>query len=189
MELYRLPQIVDKGKKRVGRGRGSGRGKTAGRGTKGQKARGKVKAGFEGGQTRLIKRLPLRRGIGNPKMSKKPLVVNLKYLNILPKGTIVDLETLIAKKIVDEKEARVSGVKILGEGEPETSLTVHLPTSNSAKAKIEKAGGKVEFPKTKKEIKETKATKETKEPRPKKRALESKTKKAARKPKPRKVKK
>lgn len=159
MELYQLPSIVEKGKKRVGRGRGSGRGKTAGRGTKGQKARGKVKVGFEGGQTRLIKRLPLRRGMGNPKVSKKPLIVNLKYLTSLPKGTVVDLEMLIAKKIVDEKEARSSGIKILGEGELKTAITVRLPASNSAKAKIEKAGGKVEFPQKTGDEKESKAEK------------------------------
>lgn len=175
MELHTMPQIVEKGKKRAGRGRGSGRGKTAGRGTKGQRARGKVKAGFEGGQTRLIKRLPLRRGIGNPKASKKPLVVNLKYLGSLPKGTVVDLETLVAKKIVDEKEARVSGVKVLGEGDLKTALIIHLPTSNSAKAKIEKAGGKVEFPKITKEKEETKV-KEVRKIRRTKKTRETKSK-------------
>ncbi|OGD85737.1 50S ribosomal protein L15, partial [Candidatus Curtissbacteria bacterium RBG_16_39_7] len=105
MELSQLPKIVRKRKKRLGRGPGSGRGKTAGRGTKGQKARGRIRAGFEGGQTPLIKRLPLRRGKGNPKISKKPLVVNLKVLNLLPKDFLVDLENLVKEKIVEERQA------------------------------------------------------------------------------------
>jgi len=143
MDLSNLPKIVKKRKKRLGRGLGSGRGKTAGRGTKGQKARGKVRAGFEGGQTPLIKRLPLRRGKGNPKISRKPLAVNLKILNSLPKNTTVDLENLIKAKIVDEKDARLFGVKILGDGEIKVPLTISLPVSKSARKKIEQAGGKI----------------------------------------------
>ena len=145
MELSQLPKIVRKRKKRLGRGPGSGRGKTAGRGTKGQKARGRIRAGFEGGQTPLIKRLPLRRGKGNPKISKKPLVVNLKVLNLLPKDFLVDLENLVKEKIVEERQARLFGVKILGDGEIKIPLTIKLPISGKAKKKIEEAGGKVIF--------------------------------------------
>lgn len=67
MELFNLPKLKGKSKKkkRLGQGLGSGKGKTAGRGHKGQKARGKVAVGFEGGQLKLIKRLPFMRGIGN----------------------------------------------------------------------------------------------------------------------------
>lgn len=149
MELANLPQIVGKRKKRVGRGYGSGRGKTAGRGTKGQKARGKVRLGFEGGQTPLIKRLPLRRGKGNPKIGKKPLVVNLKVLNLLPKNFLVNIENLAKAKIVDEDQARSFGVKILGDGEINVPLTVNLPVSKKAQQKIEAAGGKVVWPEEK----------------------------------------
>ncbi|TSC54380.1 MAG: large subunit ribosomal protein L15 [Microgenomates group bacterium LiPW_16] len=144
MKLNELPKITKKPKKRVGRGAGSGRGKTAGRGTKGQKAREKIKLGFEGGQLPLIKRLPLKRGKGRNKPIKPgPIIVNVKYLNILPKNTEVDLETLIKARIVKEDEARSFGVKILGDGELLLPLTVKLPCSGGAKEKIEKAGGKV----------------------------------------------
>ena len=83
MKLESLPKITQKRRKRLGRGFGSGKGKTAGRGTKGQKAREKVKFGFEGGQLPLTKRLPLRRGKGrNKPLKPAPLIVNLKYLYI-----------------------------------------------------------------------------------------------------------
>lgn len=145
MELHKKIRVVARRKKRLGRGLSSGRGKTSGRGTKGQKARSKVRADFEGGQTRLIKRLPLRRGIGNSKITKKPLIINLKYLNILPKGSVVNLDLLIKSKIVEENQAYRFGVKILGDGKLNFPLTIAVPISHSAKAKIEKAGGKIEF--------------------------------------------
>lgn len=146
MELSKLSKTTTKSKKRVGRGYGSGRGKTAGRGTKGQKARGKVKLGFEGGQLPLIKRLPLQRGKGKFKSFKtKPLVVNVKLLNLLPKDEVVDLKTLVKYKILKEDEAKKFGVKILGDGELKKPLVVKLPCSKGAIKKIEKAGGKVEL--------------------------------------------
>lgn len=147
MKLSRLPAITKKSAKRVGRGIGSGRGKTAGRGTKGQKARGKLSIThphFEGGQRSLFKRLPLRRGKGNPKISKKPIVVNLKALNILPKNSQVDLDLLVKSQIVNSDDAEKYGVKILGDGQLNIPLTIKLPTSKSAAQKIQKAGGKVE---------------------------------------------
>lgn len=146
MKLNNLPKITKQRSKRIGRGQGSGKGKTGGRGTKGQNARGKLPithAHFEGGQRSLIKRLPLRRGKGNPKISKKPLCVNLEVLNLLPKGETVDLETLIKHGIVDKVDAKLYGVKILGDGSLTKALTITLPTSKSAARKIEKAGGKV----------------------------------------------
>jgi large subunit ribosomal protein L15 len=142
--LNRLPKITTKKKKRLGQGHGSGRGKTAGRGTKGQKARGKIPLSFEGGALPLIKRLPFRRGKGrNKSLKKKPIVINVKVLNLLPENSVVDIATLVKHKIVDEKEAREFGVKILGEGELAIPLTVKLPASKGAKEKIEKAGGKL----------------------------------------------
>lgn len=146
MKLESLPKIVKKRQKRVGRGAGSGRAKTAGRGTKGQNARGKLSIThphYEGGQRPLFKRLPYRRGKGNAKISKKPIVVNLKALNILAKNSEVDLEALIKSGIVDKNDAKVYGVKILGDGDINVPLTINLPISKSAAKKIEKSGGKV----------------------------------------------
>src|SRR3989344_9638157 len=111
MKLENLPGITDRKKKRLGQGHGSGRGKTGGRGTKGQKARGKISISFEGGALPLIKRLPFRRGKGkNKAFKKKPVVVNVKVLNLLKKDSIVDINTLIKNKIVDEKDAKMYGV-------------------------------------------------------------------------------
>ncbi|MBI2611301.1 50S ribosomal protein L15 [Candidatus Gottesmanbacteria bacterium] len=141
MELNKLPRLTTKAKKRLGRGHGSGRGKTAGRGTKGQKARGKLSLYFEGGQQPLIKRLPLKRGKDrNKPLSGKPFIVNIKYLNILPKNTIVNREILIKHGII-EKE--IEKIKILGDGELKVPLKISLPTSKSAALKIKKAGGSI----------------------------------------------
>lgn len=146
MKLNALPKITSKRKKRVGMGHGSGRVKTAGRGTKGQKARGKIPARFEGGALPLIKRLPMRRGRGRNKVfKKKPIAINVKLLNILPKNSIVDIKTLIEHMIVDKDDAYTYGVKILGDGELTFPLTVKLPLSKGAKKKIERAGGKIEY--------------------------------------------
>lgn len=145
MALNKLKKIKKSSKKRLGQGHGSGRGKTAGRGTKGQKARGKVPLYFEGGALPLIKRLPFRRGKGKNKVfKKKPMIVNIKVLSLLKKDSIVDIETLIKNKIVDEKDAKMYGVKILGEGDLKIPLIVKLPISKGAASKIKKAGGHVE---------------------------------------------
>lgn len=146
MQLSSLAKITKDRKRRVGRGHGSGRVKTAGRGTKGQKARGKIKLSFEGGALPLIKRLPFRRGKGKNKVFKKgPVIVNLKYLNLFSKDSLVDIDSLIKNKIVDEKDARSYGVKILGEGKINVSLLIKVPVSSGALKKIEKIGGKVEL--------------------------------------------
>lgn len=141
-----LPKITKRGKKRIGQGTGTGRGKTAGRGTKGQKARGKIRSTFEGGQLPLLKRLPMLRGRGrNKAFKKKPITLNVKFLNLLPKNTIVDIKTLIKHKIVNEMDAQTYGVKILGDGELSIPLTVKLRCSKGAKEKIEHAGGVIEI--------------------------------------------
>lgn len=145
MKLNNLEKTTTRKKKRIGMGHGSGKVKTAGRGTKGQKARGKIPLSFEGGALPLIKRLPLRRGKGKNKVfRKKPIIVNVKFLNILKKDSVVDLELLIKEKIVDLKEAREYGVKILGDGDIKVPLTIKLPISKNAAEKIKKAGGKTE---------------------------------------------
>lgn len=144
MDLSNLEKIVTKKKKRLGQGHGSGRVKTAGRGTKGQRARGKMPLYFEGGAIALIKRLPFRRGRGKNRSYKKtPVIVNIKALNLLPKNTLVDTKTLIDHKIIDKHDAKVYGVKILGDGEISIPLKISLPVSKSAAEKIKKAGGEM----------------------------------------------
>lgn len=145
MKLSKLPKITKRRKKRVGLGHGSGRMKTAGRGTKGQKARGKIPARFEGGALSIIKRLPMQRGRARNKVFKRrPIAINVKVLNTLSKNTIVDLNGLIKHNIIEKEDADIYGVKILGEGKLDVPLHVVLPCSKGARKKIEAAGGKVE---------------------------------------------
>lgn len=146
MKLDSLPKIKIRKKKRVGRGYGSGKGgHTVGRGQKGQKSRGKISPLFEGTKIKksLIKRLPLQRGKGKLKPGVKPLSVDLGKLEKLRAGTVVDVPTLIKEGVVP-KEADKLGLKILGNGKLEKKLTVKVPTTKGARAKIEKAGGKVD---------------------------------------------
>lgn len=144
MQLSSLSKITKVRKRRLGQGHGSGRGKTAGRGTKGQNARSSRPLTFEGGALPLIKRLPFLRGKGkNKSFKKKPIVINVKVLNLLKKDSVVDLKTLIENHIVDEKQAKVYGVKILGDGKISVPLVVKLPVSKNAKKKIEDAGGSI----------------------------------------------
>lgn len=142
MDLSKLPKIVAKSKKRLGRGHGSGKVKTSGRGTKGQKARDSIKAGFEGGQLALIKRLPLLRGKGrNGSQKKTVLAVSVTRLNKFSDGAKVDKESLIKAGIISEVGQKV---KIIGKEKLSVKLTVNLPCSAGAREAIEKAGGKVE---------------------------------------------
>ncbi len=143
MKLNELLKVTERPKKRVGRGIGSGKGKTSGRGTKGMKARGSVPRGFIGGTLPLYKRLPYVRGLGNPKRSVKPLTIKVSELNVFAKGAEVNLESVIAYKLVKEDVAKRRGIKIVDSGEIEKSLKITLPISAKAKAKIEKAGGQV----------------------------------------------
>lgn len=146
MKLQGLSKIKSKKSRRLGQGHGSGRGKTSGRGTKGQKARGKIPLSFEGGAVSLIKRLPFRRGRNKNKVfKKKPIIINVKALNLLPKESIVDIKTLVQNRLVDATQAKIYGVKILGEGILNIPLTVKLKTSKGAEKKIKKAGGKIDL--------------------------------------------
>ena len=127
--------------KRKGRGPGTGNGKTAGRGHKGQWARsgGGVRAGFEGGQMPLVRRLP-KRGFNNI-FAKNYAELNVGQLNVLENGTEVTYETLVAAGLVGKN---FDGVRILGKGELEKKLTVKVAgVSASAKEKIVAAGGEV----------------------------------------------
>ena len=147
MQLSNLSKVTARGKKALGRGIGSGKGKTAGRGQKGQKARGKIPAANVGAGLIWYKKLPYRRGYSrdgtNAVRSVKPVLVTLEQLNNLPPKTKLDLACLIDHKIVKGKEAQKKGVKILNRGELKVALTVELPVSKSAKQKIEQAGGEV----------------------------------------------
>lgn len=143
MKLHQLTKANLRSKKRVGRGLGSGKGKTGGRGTKGQKARGKVAPGFIGGTLPIYKRLPYLRGLGNPKQSPKPVPVPLSALASFKPGSKIDLQSLIDNKIVSERQANLVGVKIVGNGEIAKNLTIMVPITHSAAAKIKKAGGEI----------------------------------------------
>jgi large subunit ribosomal protein L15 len=130
-----------KSKKRVGRGIGSGHGKTAGRGTKGQHARNTVRPGFEGGQTPLHRRLPLKRGFRNP-FKKEYAIVNLGRLAQFEAGAVVTPELLVERRVIDKVK---DGVKILGDGELGHALTVRAHCfSKSAEEKLKALGGTAE---------------------------------------------
>ena len=144
MNLHELSPAAGSNAKpyRKGRGAGSGNGKTAGRGHKGQWARsgGGVRVGFEGGQMPLARRLP-KRGFHN--IFAKPLeAINVSALEKFEDGAEVTAEALLEKGILSKCQY---GVKILGNGDLTKKLTVRANAfSASAKAKIEKAGGKAE---------------------------------------------
>ena len=145
MKLHELQPAVGSVKdvKRIGRGHGSGHGKTAGKGHKGQWARsgGGVRPGFEGGQTSLARRMP-KRGFNNI-FATEYTVVNVADLEArFENGAVIDTEALIEAGLVTKV---LDGVKILGNGEVTKNFTVKAAKfSESAKAKIENAGGKAE---------------------------------------------
>lgn len=150
--LSNLKKTTIRPKKRLGRGQGSGKGKTSGRGTKGQKARENIKQTFEGGQLPLIKRLPFVRGRNkNRPVDFRPLIVNIKNLNIFPENSEITIESLVKLNIIRKDDAAKFGVKILGDGKIEKPLLIKLPISHKAQTKVEKAGGKVEWTKSKKQ--------------------------------------
>ena len=127
---------------RKGRGPGSGNGKTAGKGHKGQNARsgGGVRPGFEGGQIPLYRKLP-KRGFYN-QFGKTYAVVNVEVLNAFEDGAVVDETALLEIGAINEV---YDGIKVLGRGELGKKLTVKAKIfSETAKGKIEAAGGKIE---------------------------------------------
>jgi large subunit ribosomal protein L15 len=136
------PEGSRKKRKRVGRGVGSGHGKTACRGAKGQKARsgGGIKAGFEGGQMPLQRRLPKR---GFRPLSKKCFaIIHVRDLNRFPKDSVVEPELLLQTGLLRKKGDEV---KLLSDGELEHPLTIRVHRiSKSALRKVEAAAGKVE---------------------------------------------
>ncbi len=145
MKLHEIkPRINKKKKKRIGRGPGSGHGKTSCRGHKGQKARTgfELKAGFEGGQMPLIRRIP-KRGFTN-KFRKVYQIVNLGQLNqTFDKGALVTLEVLKEKGLISKINVPV---KVLGDGELDKPFVIKVHKfSKKAKEEIEKIGGKAEL--------------------------------------------
>ena len=140
-ELSPAPGSVREAK-RIGRGHGSGQGKTAGKGHKGQKARAGrgLQIGFEGGQMPLQRRIP-KRGFNNV-FATPYTIINLAALNRFEEGAVVDVDALLNAGIINKAPY---GVKVLGNGKIEKALTVKAAAfSESAKAKIEAAGGKAE---------------------------------------------
>ena len=144
MKLHELSPVAGSTQvgKRKGRGTGSGNGKTGGRGHKGQKARsgGKIRVGFEGGQMPLARRIP-KRGFNN--IFAKPLTaVNLGSLNCFEDGATVDAAALVEAGVIS---GCPNGLKVLSNGTLTKKLTVKATAfSESAKEKIERAGGKAE---------------------------------------------
>ena len=127
---------------RKGRGAGSGNGKTAGKGHKGQNARsgGGVRPGFEGGQIPLYRRLP-KRGFNNM-FAVTYSIVNVEVFNAFEDGAVVDAQALVDAGVIKKVN---DGLKVLGRGEITKKITVKAAkVSESAKAKIEAAGGTVE---------------------------------------------
>ena len=141
MNNLRPPVGAVKKKNIVGRGPGSGNGKTSGRGMNGQNSRsgGGVRPGFEGGQTPLIRRLP-KRGFKNSRFQDFFNIINIYLLESLEDGSVVTKETLVKMNLVKYPKKKI---KILGNGDFSKKIEIHADAfSNSAKEKIEKAGGK-----------------------------------------------
>ena len=145
MKLHELSPAAGstKERKRIGRGAGSGQGKTAGKGHKGQKARAGrgMRPGFEGGQMPLQRRIP-KRGFNNI-FRTEMAIVNVAALEAnYEAGAVVTIDSLIEKGLIKKV---LDGVKVLGHGEISKALTVQANAfSESAKQKIEAAGGKTE---------------------------------------------
>jgi large subunit ribosomal protein L15 len=135
------PKGARKKRKRVGRGIGSGHGKTACQGAKGQNARsgGGTKAGFEGGQMPLQRRLP-KRGFRSP-FKKQFSIIHVRDLNRFPKGSVVEPELLLQSGLLRKHNQ----VKLLSDGELEHPLTIRVhQASKAALKKVEAASGRVE---------------------------------------------
>ena len=144
--ILSAPQGANKQPKRVGRGSSSGLGSTAGKGNKGQQSRsgGKTYIGFEGGQMPLFRRIA-HKGFSNYPFKKEYVCINVWQLDAkFNEGETVDKAALIAKDFISAKSASL--VKVLGNGDIKKKLNVVVDkVSESAKAKIEKAGGSVKI--------------------------------------------
>ncbi|MEZ5174679.1 MAG: 50S ribosomal protein L15 [Acidimicrobiia bacterium] len=142
MKLHHLrPAEGSKKRKiRVGRGESGRRGKTAGRGTKGLKARGSVRQGFEGGQTPLQRRIPKFKGFKNPNREEFT-VINVERLAGFDAGSVVTPQDMRDAGLVKQR----GKIKVLGQGDLDVSLTVKAHAfSAGASDKIQSAGGSIE---------------------------------------------
>ena len=149
MNLSNLPQSVKTGKKRLGRGFGSGvGGHTVGHGQKGQKTRGVIPLWFEGGQLPIVRRTPFIKGKHRFQVIKlQPITVNFDILtSYFEDKAVVDTASLVKTLKVSDKEAK-RGFKIISTGKLEKALEVNVPASAGAIKAIEKAGGKYTFSK------------------------------------------
>lgn len=138
-----LPRTIKRGKKRVGRGIGSGKGgHTVGRGQKGQKSRGKISVSFFGTKMKksLLKRLPMQRGKGKFKSRKKTVVIQLGKLEVFDNKSIVDKDALVKAKLL---KAPDQNVKVVLGGKLTKPLTIALPVSSAAVKLISKVGGSI----------------------------------------------
>ena len=143
LQLHDLKPAPGSKKKaiRVGRGPGGKGGKTAGRGTKGLKARNTLRPGFEGGQTSLIMRIPKLKGFRNPN-KENFAIINVESLNRFSAGAVVNPDELRKRGFIKHR----GRVKVLAEGELDRALTVQAHAfSAAARTKIEAAGGTCEI--------------------------------------------
>ena len=139
--LSKMPKIISKKAKRLGRGSGSGKGNKASRGTKRhQKAKEKIPLHFEGGQAKITKKYPLLRGKGRNKSRRKTINISLEDLNNFKSGQTIDLKALIESGLLEKKD-RNENLKILASGKLTKKVKVQINASKSAVSAIKKAGG------------------------------------------------
>jgi large subunit ribosomal protein L15 len=137
--MTRLPKVIAKSKKRLGRGMGSGKGShTSSHGQKGQKSRGKVNILFEGMKVKksLLKRLPKMRGKGKFHVNSKAIAIKIERLEGIPAGSIITTELLVKHGIIKASEAKKQGVKIIGIGKNVKKFTFKVSTSKKSMVKI-----------------------------------------------------
>lgn len=151
LNFSNLSKSTNQKSKRIGRGPGSGKGKTAGRGTKGQNARGKIPithSHFEGGQRPLFKRLPYRRGKGNRKVTPKALVINIEKIKAKTSQTQITLDTLINLGIIKSKDLK-RPIKVLGLAKSSGKFIINLKTPKKISPKLKIASSVLKVKKSK----------------------------------------
>lgn len=137
--MTKLPKIVAKSKKRLGRGMGSGKGShTSSHGQKGQKSRGKINILFEGMKVKksLLKRLPKMRGKGKFHVNSKPVSISAERLEKIPAGSTITVELLVKHGILKASLAKLKGVKIVGIGDNKKKFKFSVSTSKKSVVKI-----------------------------------------------------
>jgi large subunit ribosomal protein L15 len=144
MKLHTKTQIVDRRKKRVGHGYGSGKGgHNSGRGTKGQKARNSVPLYFVGSSWVWFKRLPFIRGKSKFNALSPTLTLRIADLNKLRAGTVVNAESLYAAGLIAKNMVHAAKIKVVGTGKVNHKLVLEIPASKSVTKAVTEAGGEV----------------------------------------------